>query len=163
MLFTKDQIDEIRRRLAIEGKKDTQFNPAKTPFTGNEILSIVQGGENKKITLSQFIEAFDISKTDIKIKYTTCNTSSNVQYKQVRIDDFKLEDGILIAVTFTYANVAKNAKLVINGTHIAPLYYLGEPVAPYKIVDNNTILILYNQESVRFNIISGITSDLVWF
>ncbi len=58
-MFTKNQIDEIRRKLQIYGTKDTQF-PLVGPLNGNEIISIVQQGQNKQINLKALIENIGI-------------------------------------------------------------------------------------------------------
>ena len=54
-MFTKEQIEEIRTRLALTGYKDTQFEAASLPLSGEEIIAIVQNGRNKKVKASVFI------------------------------------------------------------------------------------------------------------
>ena len=54
-MFTKEQIEEIRTRLALTGYKDTQFEAASLPLSGEEIIAIVQNGRNKKVRASVFI------------------------------------------------------------------------------------------------------------
>ena len=54
-MFTKEQIEEIRTRLALTGYKDTQFEAASLPLSGEEIIAIVQNGKNKKVKASVFI------------------------------------------------------------------------------------------------------------
>lgn len=51
--FTKEQIDEIRSRLASEGKKDSDFESA-SEVTPEDFLTIVQNRRNKKMPLSVF-------------------------------------------------------------------------------------------------------------
>ena len=52
-MFTTNQIEEIRKRLQLEGAKDTSF-PDASAIKGNEILALVQEGVNKKMTLKEF-------------------------------------------------------------------------------------------------------------
>ena len=52
-MLTTTQIEEIRRRLQIEGSKDTSFENAKA-LNGNEILALVQEGINKKMSTRDF-------------------------------------------------------------------------------------------------------------
>lgn len=53
-MFTRDQIEEIKSKLIMLGTKDTQF-PDAHKLNGEEIIAIVQDGENKKIPLSSII------------------------------------------------------------------------------------------------------------
>lgn len=77
MIFTKEQIEEIKRRLSLEGIKDTEFLQADVPVKGTDIITVVQNGENRKCTLSELIsfikpgDGFDISddnEMSIKLK-----------------------------------------------------------------------------------------------
>lgn len=58
MIFTQEQINEIRERLLISGKKDTQFSPVSLPMSGEEILAITQDGESKKVPIGTFYDEF---------------------------------------------------------------------------------------------------------
>lgn len=51
-MFTRQQIEEIRQKLSLYAKKDTQFNEAVLPITGKEEISFVQNGQNVKMTLT---------------------------------------------------------------------------------------------------------------
>lgn len=62
-MFTRDQIEEIKKKLVAFGTKDTQLLDAHK-LDGNEIVAIVQDGENRKIPLSSIIGLLsDISVT----------------------------------------------------------------------------------------------------
>lgn len=52
--FTKQQIEEIARRLATETVRDTDFDNA-TAITGDEYVPVVQDGLNRKVTMEDFI------------------------------------------------------------------------------------------------------------
>lgn len=54
-MFTSNQIEEIRKKLQLEGTKDTQFPPAES-LKGNETMAIVQQGQNRQLGLKTFIE-----------------------------------------------------------------------------------------------------------
>lgn len=58
MIFTQEQINEIRERLLISGKKDTQFSPVSLPMSGEEIIAITQDGESKKVPIGTFYDEF---------------------------------------------------------------------------------------------------------
>ena len=50
MVFTKKQLEEIRRGLAVLGVRDTDL-PNATTLTGAELVAIVQGNENRKVAV----------------------------------------------------------------------------------------------------------------
>lgn len=57
-MFTQEQILEIKQRLRETSAKDTEFPLASLPLEGDEIITIVQGGENKKFPINLFFESF---------------------------------------------------------------------------------------------------------
>lgn len=70
MIFTQEQIEEIRERLLLSGTKDTQLPAVNLPLLGNENITLVQDGENKKVPIDTFYNEFgrrmsDTSRTDI--------------------------------------------------------------------------------------------------
>ena len=67
-MFTRDQIEEIKKKLIMLGTKDTQF-PDTHKLNGEEIVAIVQDGENKKIPLSSIIndDFINVSKDTTEI------------------------------------------------------------------------------------------------
>ena len=67
-MFTRDQIEEIKKNLIMLGTKDTQF-PDAHKLNGEEIIAIVQDGENKKIPLSSIIndDFINVSKDTTEI------------------------------------------------------------------------------------------------
>ena len=50
-MFTKNQIQEIGKKLGLIGKKDTEFDKAVLPLTGEEWIVLVQNGKNVKTQL----------------------------------------------------------------------------------------------------------------
>ena len=67
-MFTRDQIEEIKKKLVAFGTKDTQL-PDAHKLNGEEIIAIVQDGENKKIPLSSIIndDFINVSKDTTEI------------------------------------------------------------------------------------------------
>ena len=67
-MFTRNQIEEIKKKLIMLGTKDTQF-PDAHKLNGEEIIAIVQDGENKKIPLSSIIndDFINVSKDTTEI------------------------------------------------------------------------------------------------
>lgn len=53
-MFTKEQIIEIRDKLAIFSVKDSQFNTATLPLTGEEYVALVQNSLNVKTSVVAF-------------------------------------------------------------------------------------------------------------
>lgn len=58
MLFTQEQIEEIRERLSISGSKDTKLPLVLLPLSGEETIALVQQGENKRVPIENFYEEF---------------------------------------------------------------------------------------------------------
>lgn len=53
--FSKEEVDELRARIAATSKKDTDFETAKE-LGVHDLVAIVQGGVNKKVEVSKFSE-----------------------------------------------------------------------------------------------------------
>ena len=60
-VFTQEQINEIAKKLASKGIRDTQLPSAETPLSGEEIVTIVQDGTNRILPLSDLITHFKIN------------------------------------------------------------------------------------------------------
>jgi hypothetical protein len=58
MIFTQEQINEIKQRLALFGSKDPQLPLADLPLSGEETIALVQQGENKRVPIEEFYEEF---------------------------------------------------------------------------------------------------------
>jgi hypothetical protein len=56
MFFTQEDYRKIEKWLLANSRKDTDFVGAATPLKGNEILAIVQNGQNMKVSLKDFID-----------------------------------------------------------------------------------------------------------
>lgn len=82
MIFTQEQIDEIKRRLAISGTKDTQLPLANIPVTGEESISIVQNGENKLISLQEMLNN-ELTRDNAWL-------GSGLLYTDIMTDDHKI-------------------------------------------------------------------------
>ena len=72
-MFTCNQIEEIKRKLQLIGRKDTSF-PLADPLNGNEIIAIVQQGQNKQLGLKTLIEKIG--------KYTTSDFTNLSKYSE---------------------------------------------------------------------------------
>lgn len=82
-MFTKEQIEEIRTRLALTGYKDTQFRQATLPLNGDELVAIVQKGENKKVPARVFLHKEEQEDTG-SIKHVVL---SQAEYDALPIKD----------------------------------------------------------------------------
>lgn len=61
MIFTQEQINEIKQRLSLSGIKDTELdklNLLEHPFTGKEVIAIVKDGKNLRISVEDLYEEF---------------------------------------------------------------------------------------------------------
>lgn len=81
-MFTCNQIEEIKRKLQLIGRKDTSF-PLAEPLNGNEIIAIVQQGQNKQLGLKTLIEKIG--------KYTTSDFTNLSKYSE---DSYTLGEAI---------------------------------------------------------------------
>lgn len=57
-MFTSNQIEEIRKKLQLEGVKDSAL-PEAHPLTGKESIAVVQSGQNRKVGLDAFITSIN--------------------------------------------------------------------------------------------------------
>ena len=61
MIFTQEQINEIKQRLSLSGIKDSELdklNLLEHPITGKEVITIVKDGENLRISVEDLYEEF---------------------------------------------------------------------------------------------------------
>ena len=79
MFFTQDDYKKIQQWLTRNSVKDTEFNEANIPFNGEEIITIVQGNQTKKVFLKDLIaQVFNLGISDfvnITDKYNAPNIS----------------------------------------------------------------------------------------
>ena len=65
MFFTQDDYLKIQRWLQRNSVRDTEFQEADTPFKGNETVTLVQNGHNRKILMNDLIDQiFALGTTD---------------------------------------------------------------------------------------------------
>lgn len=60
-MFTSSQIEEIRKKLQLQRRKDTS-SPLAGPLNGNETMAIAQQGQNKQLRLKTLIDKTGIYK-----------------------------------------------------------------------------------------------------
>lgn len=61
MIFTQEQINEIKKRLSLSGIKDSELdklNLLEHPLTGKEVIIVVKDGENFRISIEDLYEEF---------------------------------------------------------------------------------------------------------
>ena len=61
MIFTQEQINEIKQRLSLSGIKDSELdklNLLEHPLTGKEVITIVKDGKNLRISVEDLYEEF---------------------------------------------------------------------------------------------------------
>ena len=56
MYFTQEDFKKIEKWLLQSTVKDTQFADAATPLKGNETIAFVQGNQNVKTTIKDFVD-----------------------------------------------------------------------------------------------------------
>ena len=79
MFFTQDDYKKIQKWLINNSVKDTEFDEANIPFNGEEIITVVQGNQNKRIFLKDLVnQLFSIGICDfvnVTDKYNAPNIS----------------------------------------------------------------------------------------
>ena len=113
-MFTYNQIEEIKRKLQLIGRKDTSF-PLADPLNGNEIIAIVQQGQNKQLGLKTLIEKIG--------KYTTSDFTNLSKYSE---DSYTLGEAIKLVepvnrrvgqvITFIDSSIGKWAIYQFKGS-----------------------------------------------
>lgn len=84
MHFTKSQIEEIGQRLAIQTKKDSEFEDAEIPLDGSERLPViqyiplVQDWENRLLSFAD-MRRMVLSNTDMELVGCVLTVTCNVQ------------------------------------------------------------------------------------
>lgn len=61
MIFTQEQINEIKQRLSLSGIKDSELDKLdllEYPLTGEEVIAIVKDGKNLRISVEDLYEGF---------------------------------------------------------------------------------------------------------
>ena len=98
--FTKAQIEEIRKQLATMGVRDTDLPDVTAPLNGDEIVAIVQNGENRKVPIRTLIHDYlpdDIADgadgADGKSAYEIWLEEGHLGSKQDFLNSLKGEDG----------------------------------------------------------------------
>lgn len=114
--FSKEEVDELRARIAATSKKDTDFETAKE-LGVHDLVAIVQGGVNKKVEVSKFSEGLAVDlRNYVDEKVAECNANieklsarvtlvekdnenlhNEISDLSVNIDDLKKEDEKLAA------------------------------------------------------------------
>ncbi|MDR2593008.1 MAG: hypothetical protein LBC59_09465 [Chitinispirillales bacterium] len=81
-----------------------------------------------------------------------CNTAAGTAGKVVQNNEFRIQNGSIVGVIFTYANTAANPTLNVNSTGAKPIFYNGAAIAPNMISNTHAHLFLYdNCSSVSGN------------
>ena len=65
MFFTIDDYKKIQHWLLSHAIKDTDLNEAKVPFSGEEIITVVQDNQNKRVFLKDIVsQIFNLGVPD---------------------------------------------------------------------------------------------------
>ena len=64
-MLTQEDYKKIQQGLTKNSVKDTEFNEATIPLKGNEIITIVQDNQNKKVFLKDLVaQIFNLGVSD---------------------------------------------------------------------------------------------------
>ena len=126
--YTKDETDTL-----LDDKQDTLIS-------GTNIKTI----NNTSLLGSGNIE---ISGSGKSIYYGVCNDAADIVAKTIECEDFVLENGAMIAVSFSNGNTSIKTKLNVNGTGNKSIAfsdgYVGNDQR-FRFGYNTTVLFVYN-------------------
>lgn len=92
--FSKEEVDELRARIAATSKKDTDFETAKE-LGVHDLVAIVQGGVNKKVEVSKFSEGLIVDlRNYVDEKVAECNDKLSARVTLVEKDNENLHNEI---------------------------------------------------------------------
>lgn len=87
MFFTQDDYKKIQQWLTKNSVRDTEFNEANIPFKGEEIITVVQDNQNKKVPLRDLVsQIFNLGVSDfinVTDKYDAPNIDLNEAIKLI--------------------------------------------------------------------------------
>ena len=77
-MFTKTEIEEIRRKLAAESAPDSSFEQAEFPLTGDETVAILQDGKNKNVSLRDLYTIGETCRVTVVVTPSGCNPTVTI-------------------------------------------------------------------------------------
>lgn len=94
--------------------------------------------------------------------WATCATAASTATKTAYIDGtssttgFTLINGVMVNVTFTYANTASSPKLSVNGTTAQPIYYKSNAIDAKMLLAGIVYTFVYDNTSTpnRWNLVN---------
>lgn len=94
MSFTREQIKEIKEKLALLGSKDNNLPIADLPLEGNETIAIIQDGNNKKVSVDNFYEQFENYINQSKVDFFNVSVYAMNISGETEIADYTLDQAI---------------------------------------------------------------------
>ena len=90
----------------------------------------------------------------------TCSDAADSHVKNIHIDDFTLNDGVAIAVTFVNGNSVASIQLNVNYTGNVPVYYRDSPLGDRLVTANATVILMYNATGNRWDVLSELCGTI---
>ena len=81
MYFTQEDYKKIENWLHRNSVKDTEFQEA-LPFTGKEIVTVVQDGHNRKVNIQEFINQLYKHGVEDFLNVTNTYRANNITLKE---------------------------------------------------------------------------------
>ena len=100
--FTREEVEEMGRRLAVLAVKDTQL-PEADPISGDEEVAIIQDGKNKRVKVTDISSGID-PQIHANRKMTIYQSHGGlVMYGEDEDIEVRIEDGYGVDVTDEYS------------------------------------------------------------
>jgi hypothetical protein len=137
---------------------DTAQESAETAQqTADDAQTAADTAQETADTAQGTAETAQTTADEAKATFGTCSTVAGTADKVVACENFKLEEGAVIEVLFTYGNTAQNPTLNINDTGAVPIYVNG--VAPSTLTNPiewvNDTYINFVYDGTAFNVIDS--------
>lgn len=132
---------------------DVSENPVQNKVIKGALDDKVDVESGKGLSTNDFTTTLKDKLTKTNVTYCTCATSGSTATKVVSIasganTNFNFYVGAIVAVKFTYSNIAQNPKLNVNNTGAMPVRANGSQITTtylsYAGYANRTILYMYN-------------------
>ena len=158
-MFTKDEIQEIQRKLELSGKKLSQL-PLVTEILEEDLLPILQKKENKSTTAgsySLFVQNQILPKIENLIEASTGEIKSSLLevYKNLLLNSEDNKNEIIEAINDLKAIVNKENKVtltVTSDTQDAHIYLNGKEQSSITVEQDSIVSLVIKAEGfVTFN------------
>ena len=153
MIFTQEQIKELKQRLSLVGIKDTEFDKAE-PLTGHESVAIVQEGENRLLPIMALRQIGGFTPGEDQPVITTITTDQvwDVNYEMTQEQINKILLGAAMSVTLSLTGMNRTVEKGSTGSPVlkAKASYNKATVKIYRSVSGSVMQLAEGTGEVEY-------------